>query len=216
MSPTTQAAPQLRETGATPSSHPERGRRNLAQVYAGAAQGRRVRAQARAAEHRRILDLLRRGAGVTQILRETGQPGDNPADRLARANRLRRILEALASAGDNTTPRLEPRKFTRTVAYLDYRIGLLQAEVEWAGKRRSDAATTDSYGVQVQIRDGLPSFTMVGLPDGLQHTIGEELRKRLGRLWPSGRITVVTPPDWTPNDGALHALAHAIHVDHTY
>ncbi|MGH2903060.1 MAG: hypothetical protein ACRDK7_05670 [Solirubrobacteraceae bacterium] len=215
MSTTTQPKPASQMRRATGrSSRRERAART--QGHADAARARRERAHVRTAEHRRILDLLRRGAGVSQILRETRQPGENPADRLARANRLRRILEAPASTGDNTTPRLEPRKFTRTVAYLDYRIGLLQAEVEWAGQRRSDAVRTDSYGVQVQIRAGLPSFTIVGLPDGVQHTIGEELRKRLGRLWPSGRITVVTPQGWTPNDEALHALAHAIHVDHTH
>jgi hypothetical protein len=214
MSPTTQAAPQLRETGATPSSHRERGRRNLARVHAGAAQGRRVRAQARAAEHRRILGLLRRGAGVTQILRETGQPGDNPADRLARANRLRRILEALASAGDDTTPRLEPRMFTRTVAYLDYRIGLLQGEVEWAGRRRSDAATTDSYGVQVEIRDGLPSFTMIGLPDGLHRRgIAQATREALAVRADHRRHT---PGLDAERRGAARARARDSRRSHTY
>lgn len=168
-------------------------------------------------EERRILDLLRRGAGVTQILAETEQPVDSPSDRLLRANRLRLILESLAAGTDPSAPRLTARKLARTLDYLDHRLGLMQAEVEWARHgRQQNALTTDSYGVQVQVQAGLPSFTMVGIPDGVQHILGEDLRKRLGTLWPNRRITVVTPRDWRPHDQALHALAHAIHVDHTY
>lgn len=168
-------------------------------------------------EHHRILDLLRRGAGVTQILREIGKPSDSAADRLACASRLRSVLESLPVAGDPRTPQLPPRKFTRTLAHLDHRTRLLQTEVELAhhsGQRRP--VTTDSYGVQVQVQDGLPSFTMIGVRDRAQQVIGEDLRKRLGSLWPLRRITVVIPDGWTPNDLALMALAHAIHVDHTY
>jgi hypothetical protein len=169
------------------------------------------------AEHRHIVNLLRRGAGVTQILRETGQPDDSPSDRLLRADRLRRILEALPASSDADAPRLAPRKLARTLAYLDRRLGLMQAEVEWTRHgRQQSSVTTDSYGVQVQVQNGLPCFTMIGVPDDVQHIIGEDLRKRLGTLWPSRRITVVTPRDWTPHDPALRALAHAIHVDHTY
>jgi hypothetical protein len=163
----------------------------------------------------RILDLLRRGAGVTQILRESSKPGDTAADRLARASRLRTILESLPA--DQAAPQLAPRKFTRTLAYLDHRMRLLQAEVEWNHHSRPrSSVTTDSYGVQVQVQDGLPSFTMIGVRDHAQHVIGEDLRKRLGSHWPARRITVVTPDGWKPSDLSLTALAHAIHVDHTY
>jgi hypothetical protein len=153
--------------------------------------------------------------GVTQILRETRKPGDTPEDRLVRATRLRRILEALPGASDPHTPRIEQRKFTRTIIYLEHRLGLLQAEAEWTQHNRPQGAvTTDSYGVQVQ--DGVSAFTMIGVRDDMQRILGEDLRKRLGTLWPLRRITVVTPEGWTPNDPALIALAHAIHVDHTY
>jgi hypothetical protein len=178
---------------------------------------RRQQSEAQTAEDRHILDLLRRGSGVTQILREIGKPSDTAAARLARASRLRCVLESLPAATDPHAPQLAPRKFTRTLAYLDNRMRLLQVEVELAhhsGQRRP--VTTDSYGVQVQVQDGLPSFTMIGVRDRAQHIIGEDLRKRLGTLWPSCRITVVIPDGWTPNDLALMALAHAIHVDHTY
>lgn len=166
-----------------------------------------------AQEHQRILSLLRRGAGVTQILRETGKPRDTPAEQLIRANRLHRILER-PSPGE---VRLEPRKLMRTLAYLEHRIGLLQAEVEWARHTRPrGGVTTDSYGAQVQVRDGLPSFTMVAVRDEMQRILGEDLRKRLGTLWPSRRITVVIPDGWTPSTQALMSLARAIHIEHTY
>jgi hypothetical protein len=165
-------------------------------------------------DDRRTIDLLRRGAGVTQILRETGKPDDSAADRLARASWLRSVLENLPA--DPDAPQLAPRKFTRTLAYLDHRMRLLQAEVEWNHHSRPrSSVTTDSYGVQVQVQDGLPSFTMIGVRDRAQHVIGEDLRKRLGSHWPARRITVVTPDGWKPSDLSLTALAHAIHVDHT-
>jgi hypothetical protein len=176
---------------------------------------RRRQSDTQTAEHRRILDLLRRGAGVTQILREIGTPNDTAADRLAAAGRLHRVLESLPA--DPHAPYLAPRKFTRTLAYLEHHLRLLQAEVEWAHHSRPKrAVTTDSYGVKVQVQDGLPAFTMIGVRDRTQHVIGEDLRKRLGALWPLRRITVVIPDGWTPNDLTLMALAHAIHVDHTY
>jgi hypothetical protein len=168
-----------------------------------------------AADERRILDLLRRGAGVTQILRETSKPGDTAAERLARASRLRSVLEELPA--DPDAPQLAPRKFARTLAYLDHWMLLLRAEVEWNHHSRPrSSVTTDSYGVQVQVQDGLPAFTMIGVGDRAQHIIGEDLRKRLGSHWPARRITVVTPDGWKPSDLSLTALAHAIYVDHTY
>jgi hypothetical protein len=201
------------------ASSPQRRSQCAAQSLAGAstpaAGPRRHQPEVQAAEDRGILELLRRGAGVTQILREIGKPDDTAADRLAAAGRLRRVLESLPA--DPHASQLAPRKFTRTLMYLEHRLRLLQAEVEWAHHSRPRrAVTTDSYGVQVQVQDGVPSFTMIGVRDRAQHVIGEDLRKRLGAFWPSRRITVVIPDGWTPNDLSLTALARAIHVDHTY
>jgi hypothetical protein len=167
-------------------------------------------------EELRILDLLRRGAGVTQILSEIGEVNDSPSERLLRANRLRVVLENLPDGEGPRLLSLPPRKLARTLAYLAHRLDLIRAEVEWTQHGRQQPLATDSYGVQVQIHDGLPSFTMVGLPDRMEHVVGEDLRKRLASLWPQRRITVVTPRDWTPHENALHALAHAIHVENTY
>jgi hypothetical protein len=138
MSPTTtQPTAVSQRTGpeAPPSAHRDATRRSRERVHDGGARGRRERAPARGAEHRRILDLLRRGAGVTQILAELDLPRDTGAERLARAHRLRRVLETMAANGNGKT-QLGPRKLVRTLAYLDARIALLQADVEWAEYRR--------------------------------------------------------------------------------
>jgi hypothetical protein len=139
MSPTTTeptSVSQRTRPKAPPSAHRDATRRSREHVHDGGARGRRERAQARAAEHRRILDLLRRGAGVTQILAELDLPRDTGAERLARAHRLRRVLETMAAANGNGKTQLGPRKLVRTLAYLDARIALLQADVEWAEYRR--------------------------------------------------------------------------------
>lgn len=167
------------------------------------------------AEHGLMLDLLRRGAGVTQILREIAKPGDTATDRLIRASRLRLLIESLAATSDPSTPRLA-RKFTRTLAYLDRRLALILTEVSYSEPRAGRQPTTDSYGVQVSVTDGLPAFIMIGAPDRLEQLVGADLRRRLGTLWPTRRITVVTPPGWRPSELTLRALAYAIHVEHTY
>jgi predicted ATPase with chaperone activity len=74
----------------------------------------------------------------------------------------------------------------------------------------------DEYGAEVDVRDGLPSFTIVGYPDGRQHAIAETLRHRLGGLWPQRRITVNVPDGWAPHDLALAAMARAIHRAHSH
>jgi len=95
-----------------------------------AARQRRVSAEQRTRQHGRILDLLRRGAGVSQILRETGQPNDTLADSLRRAIHLRRVLEAVAAGSSEAGGvRIEPpRDIERIAAYLDQRIRLLEDE----------------------------------------------------------------------------------------
>ena len=75
--------------------------------------------------------------------------------------------------------------------------------------------STDGYGAQVSVREGIPSFTLVGHTDGEQQMIAELLQRSLAGLWPRRRITVVVPPDWSPNHHAIMALARAIHFEHT-
>jgi len=75
--------------------------------------------------------------------------------------------------------------------------------------------STDGYGAQVSVRDGIPSFTLVGHTDGEQQMIAELLQRSLARLWPRRRITVVVPPDWSPNHETIMSLAQAIHSGDT-
>jgi hypothetical protein len=96
-----------------------------------AARQRRVSAAQRNRRDERILDLLRRGAGVSQILREIGQPNDTLADSLNRATYLQRVLEAVATGSSEARGvRIVPRRdMERITAYLDGCIRLLQDEV---------------------------------------------------------------------------------------
>lgn len=61
-----------------------------------AAQARRDRAQARQHDHERIIALLGRGCGITQILSEIARPGDRLTVQVARALQVRRTLDAIA------------------------------------------------------------------------------------------------------------------------
>ncbi|MGA2163345.1 MAG: hypothetical protein ABSH36_02620 [Solirubrobacteraceae bacterium] len=84
-------------------------------------------------ERQMILGLLRRGAGVTQILKTLCQPADTALDDLHRAKQLRRILEAVAShPSDVSGLHIEPRKLQRTLDYITYRIGRLEADAAWS------------------------------------------------------------------------------------
>ena len=110
----------------------ERRREDARQVSAyaqRAAQQRREGAQERTREQRRILELLRRGADVSQILQDIGRPNDTLSISVARALHLRRLLDAVA----NRYPQaggvhIESRDLDRIVADLDDRIRLLQDE----------------------------------------------------------------------------------------
>jgi hypothetical protein len=62
--------------------------RDLSATGPEAAEQRRARAQERTREQARILDLLRRGAGVSQILRDIAQPKDRLHASVGRANHL--------------------------------------------------------------------------------------------------------------------------------
>ena len=95
-----------------------------------AARQRRAGAEQRTRQHQRIIDLLRRGAGVSQILREIGQPNDTLADSVRRATSLRQVLLAVAAGSSEARRlRIEPRDMQRIAAYLDGCICLLQDEI---------------------------------------------------------------------------------------
>jgi hypothetical protein len=118
-------------------AHPENRRnRDLPASAREAAAQRRARAQERSREQQRVLELLRRGAGVTQILRDIAQPKDRLAASLARAVQLRRTLDAVAAGSARVAGvRIDARDHARTVSYLDGEIRRLKDEAAQQKRR---------------------------------------------------------------------------------
>jgi len=107
----------------------------------GATRARRERAQDRLArqaiQERRILGLLGRGAGVTQILAEISAPQDTARESLAQASHLRRVLEAIArDSAPASGIQIKPRKLMRALAFLDGRLAQLTSETSRRGRPR--------------------------------------------------------------------------------
>jgi len=124
--------------------------RDLSASAREAAQQRRARAQERTREQRRILELLRRGAGVTQILRDIAQPKDRLTACVARAMHLRRILDTVATGSSEADGvQIAARDLTRTVAYLDGEICRVQDE---AAQQKRRAAIRKAHGRQPDVR----------------------------------------------------------------
>ena len=117
--------------------------RDLSASAREAAEQRRARAQDRTREQRRVLELLRRGAGVTQILRDIARPKDRLAASIARAVQLRRTLDAVAAGSPRAAGvHIGARDHARTVAYLDGEIRRLTDEAAQQ-KRRATRRRTD-------------------------------------------------------------------------
>ncbi len=88
----------------------------------------------------RMLDLLRRGCGVTQILAEFARPRDRIDDRIEHAETLRRALHAVRDGAPHTASVcMKPRDLERTLRYLDWGIDLLR-------QRRSVLVRTEPGG----------------------------------------------------------------------
>jgi hypothetical protein len=122
---------QHREAGSV-----ERRRHALAQQ---AARQRRDRAQQRDRQQQHIIGLLRRGAGISQILWEIGRPQDRLSVSVARALHVRRILDAVAAdAPEAQDVKIPQRDLTRILAYLDGEISRLQHDA--AAQQRRAAA----------------------------------------------------------------------------
>jgi hypothetical protein len=73
----------------------------------------------------KIIALLRRGAGVTQILDTIAQPEDTPQDAVRRARLLRSVLETVAQ-GSMTLSGLKAQKASRSLSYLEGEIAWLE------------------------------------------------------------------------------------------
>lgn len=69
--------------------------------------------------------------------------------------------------------------------------------------------------VEVDIAPGIPSFTLLGLPDSALSESRERVRSALansGYLWPQARITVSLSPAWLPKTGSGFDLSIAIAI----
>jgi magnesium chelatase family protein len=69
--------------------------------------------------------------------------------------------------------------------------------------------------VEVDISDGVPTFSLLGLPDSALNESKERVRSALhnsGYLWPQSRITVSLTPAWLPKSGTSFDLPIAIAI----
>ena len=69
--------------------------------------------------------------------------------------------------------------------------------------------------VEVDIAEGLPSFSLLGLPDSALYESKERVRSALinsGFQWPQARITVSLTPAWLPKRGSSFDLPIAIAI----
>jgi magnesium chelatase family protein len=75
----------------------------------------------------------------------------------------------------------------------------------------------DGYLVEVEadLAAGLPSMTLIGLPDATLHEARDRIRAAVlnsGQSWPSRRITIGLSPAWRPKRGSSFDLAIAAAV----
>lgn len=69
--------------------------------------------------------------------------------------------------------------------------------------------------IEVDIASGIPSFTLLGLPDSALQESRDRVRSALtnsGFLWPQARITVSLSPAWLPKTGSGFDLGIAIAI----
>jgi hypothetical protein len=168
----------------------------------------------------RILALLARGAGVTQILKQAPPRHATPGQRLAVGSTLRGILwiallTGRAPAGVKNTR----RDLERTIAYLDLRLAKLVAHlaagefanIVWPPVR---PMAIDEYGAAIDIRDGQPSLTVLGSNGHEKHDVCAVLLHMLGDLCPDSRVTVNLPPGWAPDMAHMTELRRTILCTH--
>lgn len=69
--------------------------------------------------------------------------------------------------------------------------------------------------VEVDIADGLPGYSLLGLPDAALSESRERVRSAIvncGEIWPNRKITVSLSPAWLPKSGSSFDLAICITV----
>ena len=69
--------------------------------------------------------------------------------------------------------------------------------------------------VEVDIADGIPSYTLLGLPDTALSESRDRIRAALvncGEVWPHRKVTVSLSPAWLPKSGSSFDLAICIAI----
>lgn len=164
----------------------------------------------------RIVALLARGAGVSQILKQVPRRHAPATQRLAVGWCLRGILwNALVTGRAPAGVKNTRRDLERTIAYLDLRLAKLVAHVAgddapkvvWPSVR---PRTTDEYGVEIDVRDGLRSLTVLGSDGAEKHDICAVLVHMLCERQPDRRVTVNLPNGWIPDMARMTELRQAI------
>jgi magnesium chelatase family protein len=68
-------------------------------------------------------------------------------------------------------------------------------------------------GVEVDIADGLPGYSLLGLPDAALSESRDRVRSAIvncGEVWPNRKVTVSLSPAWLPKSGSSFDLAICI------
>ncbi len=71
--------------------------------------------------------------------------------------------------------------------------------------------------VEVDISSGLPTYTLLGLPDSALHESRDRIRSAIsnsGFKWPQQKVTVSLAPAWLPKSGSSFDLSIAIGILH--
>lgn len=69
--------------------------------------------------------------------------------------------------------------------------------------------------VEVDIADGLPGFTLLGLPDAALNESRDRVRAALvnsGQIWPNRKVTISLLPAWLPKSGSSFDLSIAMTI----
>jgi len=169
---------------------------------------------------KRILALLARGVGVSQILKQAPPRHATQQQRLAVGSTLRGILwMALLTGHAPPGVKNTRRDLERTIAYLDLRLAKRVAHlaagdianIVWPAVR---PMAIDEYGAEIDIRDGQPSLTVLGSDGHEKHDACAVLLHMLGDLCPDSRVTVNLPCGWTPDMAHMTELRRMILYTH--
>ncbi len=169
----------------------------------------------------RILALLARGAGVTQILKQVPPRHATAGQRLGVGLRLRGILWGSLHTGHAPAGvKNNRRDLERTIAHLDVRLWKLvehltandgPANIVWPAVR---PMAIDLHGAEIDIRDGAASLTVLAADGTEKHDVCAVLLHMLGEGCPDSSVTVNLPGGWRPTIRSMESLRDTILETH--